>query len=121
MLKPSVEKHPKPTTFKNMHGLTEAGHLSTAHDMSIMGRHLLYDFPEYYNLFSRVTADAGVRKVSHTNRRFLNSYKGADGIKTGYTRAAGFNLTASAERGSERIIVTVFGGKSTTSRNAEVT
>ena len=109
------------TTFKNMHGLTEAGHLSTARDMSIMGRHLLYDFPEYYNLFSRITADAGVRKVSHTNRRFLNSYKGADGIKTGYTRAAGFNLTASAERGNERIIVTVFGGKSTASRNAEVT
>lgn len=108
------------TTFKNMHGLTEAGHLSTAHDMTIMGRHLLYDYPQYYNLFSRITADAGVRKVSHTNRRFLNSYKGADGIKTGYTRAAGFNLTASAERGNERIIVTVFGGKSTTSRNAKV-
>ncbi|KIN65353.1 D-alanyl-D-alanine carboxypeptidase family protein [Sulfitobacter noctilucae] len=108
------------TSFKNMHGLTEAGHLSTAHDMTIMGRHLLYDFPQYYNLFSRIEADAGVRKVSHTNRRFLNSYKGADGIKTGYTRAAGFNLTASAERGNERIIVTVFGGKSTTSRNAKV-
>ena len=108
------------TTFKNMHGLTEAGHLSTAHDMTIMGRHLLYDFPEYYNLFSRKTADAGVRTVSHTNSRFLNAYKGADGIKTGYTRAAGFNLTASAERGNERIIVTVFGGKSTTSRNQQV-
>lgn len=109
------------TRFKNAHGLTEAGHQSTARDMTIMGRHLLYDFPEYYNLFSRITADAGVRKVSHTNRRFLNAYKGADGIKTGYTRAAGFNLTASAERGSKRIIVTVFGGKSTTSRNAKVT
>lgn len=108
------------TTFKNMHGLTEAGHLSTAHDMTLLGRHLLYDFPEYYNLFSRITADAGVRKVSHTNRRFLQSYKGADGIKTGYTRAAGFNLTASAERGNERVIVTVFGGKSTASRNAKV-
>lgn len=108
------------TTFKNMHGLTEAGHMSTARDMSIMGRHLLYDFPQYYNLFSRITADAGVRTVNHTNRRFLNSYRGADGIKTGYTRAAGFNLTASAERGSERIIVTVFGGKSTASRNAKV-
>ena len=108
------------TTFKNAHGLTEAGHQSTARDMTIMGRHLLYDFPQYYNLFSRITADAGVRKVSHTNRRFLNSYKGADGIKTGYTRAAGFNLTASAERGNERVIVTVFGGKSTTSRNAKV-
>ncbi len=109
------------TTFKNMHGLTESGHLSTARDMTIMGRHLLYDYPQYYNLFSRVTADAGVRRVSHTNRRFLGSYKGADGIKTGYTRAAGFNLTASAERGNERIIVTVFGGKSTATRNAKVT
>ncbi|MBD3664698.1 serine hydrolase [Sulfitobacter sp. TSTF-M16] len=108
------------TTFKNMHGLTESGHLSTARDMTLMGRHLLYDYPQYYNLFSRVTANAGVRKVSHTNRRFLGSYKGADGIKTGYTRAAGFNLTASAERGNERIIVTVFGGKSTASRNAKV-
>ena len=108
------------TTFKNMHGLTETGHMSTARDMTIMGRHLLYDYPQYYNLFSRLEADAGVRTVSHTNRRFLNSYRGADGIKTGYTRAAGFNLTASAERGNERIIVTVFGGKSTTSRNAKV-
>ncbi len=108
------------TTYKNAHGLTESGHQSTARDMTIMGRHLLYDYPQYYNLFSRITADAGVRKVSHTNRRFLNAYKGADGIKTGYTRAAGFNLTASAERGNERVIVTVFGGKSTTSRNAKV-
>ncbi|MEH6832494.1 D-alanyl-D-alanine carboxypeptidase family protein [Sulfitobacter sp.] len=108
------------TTFKNAHGLTENGHQSTARDMTTLGRHLLYDYPQYYNLFSRITADAGVRKVSHTNRRFLNSYKGADGIKTGYTRAAGFNLTASAERGNERVIVTVFGGKSTTSRNAKV-
>ena len=108
------------TTFKNMHGLTESGHLSTARDMTTMGRHLLYDYPQYYNLFSRVTADAGVRKVSHTNRRFLANYKGADGIKTGYTRAAGYNLTASAERGRERIIVTVFGGKTTSSRNARV-
>ena len=108
------------TTFKNAHGLTESGHLSTARDMSILGRHVLYDYPEYYNLFGRKTADAGVRTVSHTNRRLLDSYKGADGIKTGYTRAAGFNLVASAERGSERIIATVFGGKSTATRNAQV-
>ncbi|KIN74019.1 D-alanyl-D-alanine carboxypeptidase family protein [Sulfitobacter guttiformis KCTC 32187] len=108
------------TSFKNAHGLTEEGHLSTARDMTVLGRHLLYDYPQYYNLFSRITADAGIRQVSHTNRRFLNEYKGADGIKTGYTRAAGFNLTASAERGNERIIVTVFGGQSTASRNAKV-
>ncbi|SEK29642.1 D-alanyl-D-alanine carboxypeptidase [Roseivivax marinus] len=108
------------TTFKNAHGLTESGHLSTARDMSILGRHVLYDYPEYYNLFSRITADAGVREVYHTNRRLLQSYSGADGIKTGYTNAAGFNLVASAERGGERVIATVFGGKSTASRNAQV-
>ncbi len=108
------------TTFKNAHGLTESGHLSTARDMTILGRHVLYDYPEYYNLFSRITADAGVKRVSHTNRHMLRSYRGADGIKTGYTRAAGFNLTASAERGGVRIIATVFGGNSTASRNAQV-
>lgn len=108
------------TTFKNAHGLTESGHLSTARDMTMMGRRLFYDFPEYYNLFSRLTADAGVSRVAHTNSRFLNSYKGADGIKTGYTRAAGFNLVASAQRGNERIITTVFGGRSTASRNAKI-
>ncbi|WP_245216333.1 D-alanyl-D-alanine carboxypeptidase family protein [Sagittula salina] len=108
------------TTFKNANGLTQSGHLSTARDMSELGRHLIYDFPQYYNLFSRTTADAGVRTVHHTNRRLLQSYRGADGIKTGYTSAAGFNLTASAERGGERIIATVFGGRSTASRNAKV-
>ncbi|WP_035260576.1 D-alanyl-D-alanine carboxypeptidase family protein [Actibacterium mucosum] len=108
------------TTFKNAHGLTESGHLSTARDMTTLGRHLFYDYPDYYNLFSRITTDAGIKSVSSSNRRFLGSYKGADGIKTGYTRAAGFNLVASAERGSERIIATVFGGRSSTSRNAEV-
>ncbi|MCL4138641.1 UNVERIFIED_CONTAM: hypothetical protein GTU68_064988 [Idotea baltica] len=108
------------TTFKNAHGLTESGHLSTARDMTALGRHVIYDYPQYYNLFSRQTADAGVKRVSHTNRRLLQSYKGADGIKTGYTRAAGFNLVASAQRRNERVIATVFGGKSTASRNARV-
>ncbi len=108
------------TTFKNAHGLTERGHLSTARDMTILGRHVIYDYPQYYNLFSRKTADAGVRRITHTNRRLLTSYKGADGIKTGYTRAAGFNLVASAQRGRERVIATVFGGKSGASRNAKV-
>ena len=108
------------TTFKNAHGLTEEGHLSTARDMTIMGRRLFYDYPEYYNLFSRRTTHAGVREVANTNRRLLGAYRGADGIKTGYTRAAGYNLVASAERGQERIIATVFGGRSGASRNARV-
>ncbi len=108
------------TTFRNMHGLTQEGHLSTARDMTILGRHLFYDYPAYYNLFSRITTDAGIAQVANTNRRFLSAYRGADGIKTGYTRAAGFNLTASAERGGVRIIASVFGGASTPARNARM-
>ena len=108
------------TTFKNAHGLTQSGHLSTARDMTLLGRHILYDYPEYYNLFSRKSTDAGVKQVNNTNRRLLAAYRGADGIKTGYTNAAGFNLVASAKRGNERVIATVFGGKSSASRNAKV-
>lgn len=108
------------TTFKNANGLTAEGHLSTARDMNIMGRHLFYDFPQYYHIFSRRTADAGVATVQNTNTRFLDSYEGADGIKTGYTQPAGFNLTASAHRGNKHIIATVFGGTSTANRNAKM-
>ena len=110
----------KNTNFKNAHGLTQRGHYSSARDMSILGRHIIYDYPEYYNLFSRISADVGGKTVQSTNRRFLNAYRGADGIKTGYTSAAGFNLVASARRGKERIIATVFGGRSTATRNKRV-
>ncbi|MDP3341454.1 D-alanyl-D-alanine carboxypeptidase family protein [Frigidibacter sp.] len=110
----------KNTTFKNANGLTRDGHLSTARDMTILGRRLFYDFPQYYNIFSRRSADAGMAQVASTNRRFLDSYEGADGIKTGYTNAAGFNLTASAQRGNKRIIATVMGGKSTAWRNEKM-
>jgi D-alanyl-D-alanine carboxypeptidase len=61
-----------------------------------------------------------MRQVNNTNRRMLQDYEGADGIKTGYTVAAGFNLVASAQRGDTRVIATVFGGKSSASRNARV-
>jgi D-alanyl-D-alanine carboxypeptidase len=108
------------TQFRNAHGLTESGHYSTAHDMAEIGRRLLYDFPQYYNIFGRNSTSAGIATVQNTNRRLLDAYPGADGIKTGYTRAAGFNLVSSAERGGERVIVAVFGGKSSASRNAEV-
>lgn len=108
------------TTFKNANGLTAPGHLSSARDMTTLGRHLFYDFPQYYNIFSRRSSDAGVAKVNSTNRRFLDAYKGADGIKTGYTVAAGFNLTASAERDGKRLIATIFGATSTANRNAEM-
>ena len=108
------------TTFKNAHGLTQSGHLSTARDMTTLGRRLFFDFPDYYNLFSRKSTDAGVRQVANTNRKLLGAYRGADGIKTGYTSAAGFNLVASAKRGQKRVIATVFGGKTSAARNARV-
>jgi D-alanyl-D-alanine carboxypeptidase len=110
----------KNSTFKNANGLPAKGHLSTAHDMSLLGRHLFYDFPQYYNIFSRRTTDAGLATVASTNRKFLDSYDGADGIKTGYTAAAGFNLTASAERNGVRLIGTIMGGTSTPMRNQKM-
>ncbi len=100
------------TTFRNAHGLTASGHMSTARDMAQLSRHLFYDYPQYYNIFGRTSASAGIANVRNTNRRLLNSYRGADGIKTGYTRAAGYNLSASAERGQERVIAVIFGGRS---------
>ena len=108
------------STFRNPHGLTQSGHLSTARDMSVMGRRLFYDYPEYYNLFGRRTTNVGITTVRNTNRRVLDGYRGADGIKTGFTNAAGFNLVASAERDGVRVIATVFGGRSAVTRNRRI-
>lgn len=108
------------TTFKNANGLTRSGHMSTARDMAELGRRVYYDFPQYYNIFSREATSAGLKTVKNTNRRLLDAYRGADGIKTGYTRAAGFNLVSSAQRGDERVIVAVLGARSSAARNAEV-
>jgi D-alanyl-D-alanine carboxypeptidase len=108
------------TTFHNAHGLTQNGHLSTARDMAILSRQLYFDYPQYYNLFSRRVEDAEVAQVRNTNWRFLDGYSGADGIKTGYTRAAGYNLAASAQRGGQHIIVVVFGGRSTIDRHQRI-
>ncbi|HSF95803.1 MAG TPA: D-alanyl-D-alanine carboxypeptidase family protein, partial [Thermohalobaculum sp.] len=107
------------TTFKNASGLTARGHLSTARDMATLGRHLFFDFPQYYNIFSRKSDRAAGKRVWTTNR-LLSSYRGADGIKTGYTNAAGYNLVASAHRGNERVIAALLGGKSSRSRNAKM-
>jgi len=104
------------TTFVNPHGLTADGHLSTARDMTTLGRQLFFDHPDYYNIFSRLSEDAGIARVANTNRLFLGSYRGADGIKTGYTNAAGYNLCAMAERDGVRVIVTVFGAHSSQDR-----
>ncbi len=69
--------------------------------MAILARHLYFDFPEYYNIFGR-TSDYAAGKRIWTTNRLLKSYPGADGLKTGYTRAAGYNLAATAHRGDKR-------------------
>ncbi|MEX0970259.1 MAG: D-alanyl-D-alanine carboxypeptidase [Paracoccaceae bacterium] len=108
------------TTFRNANGLTAQGHLSTAREMTLLGQRLFRDFPQYFNLFSRISTDTEMGTIYNTNRRFLNAYRGADGLKTGYTSAAGYNLTSTAQRGQERIIATYLGGTSVNQRNEEM-
>jgi D-alanyl-D-alanine carboxypeptidase len=79
----------------------------------------MFDFPQYYNLFGRQQTEAFGRRINNTNR-LLGSYRGTDGIKTGYTRAAGFNLVSSAQQGQRRVIVALLGGRTAASRNAQV-
>ena len=107
----------KNTNFRNAHGLTSPNHLSTPKDMAILARRLILDFPEYYNLFGRISVTTLGRKLYNTNRKFLGNYTGADGIKTGFTSSAGFNLAASAMRKNVRLIGIIFGGGSVALRN----
>lgn len=109
----------KNTRFLNPHGLTQRGHYSTARDMAILARHLFHDFPEHYHIFARKRSQAAGKRIYSTNR-LLSSYSGADGIKTGYTRAAGYNLVASAHRGKKRIVAVAFGQPSSRVRNRRV-
>ena len=107
------------TTFKNASGLPNRRQLSTARDMSILARALLKRFPKEYREFSRRSWKWRGRNYRNHNR-LLASYAGLDGIKTGYIRASGYNLVASAERGNRRLIAVVFGGKSAKRRNRHI-
>ena len=108
------------TRFKNAHGLTEIGHYSTAKDMLILARRLMLDFPEYFNIFSRLETSASGKIIRNTNYKFLRQYKGASGIKTGYTNAAGHNLAASAKRGEKQLIGIIIGSSSSSKRAKKV-
>lgn len=105
------------TTFRNASGLPNRGQMSTARDMATLARALLRDFPVRYRYFSAAKFDYGGITYRNHNK-LLKTYAGVDGIKTGYIRASGFNLVASATRGGRRIIGVVFGGDSPNSRNA---
>ncbi|MFK7865887.1 MAG: D-alanyl-D-alanine carboxypeptidase [Alphaproteobacteria bacterium] len=98
------------TSFKNASGLPNRGQLSTAKDMGVLGIRIQQDFPQYYHYFSNKSFDfAGKKYKNHNN--LLGNYQGADGIKTGYTRASGFNLVASVKRNRQHVIGVVLGGK----------
>lgn len=106
----------KHTTFRNASGLPARGQWSTARDMGALARALLRDFPNHYRYFSvREFEFEGRAHRNHNN--LLGSYDGIDGIKTGYIRASGFNLVASAVREGRRLIGIVFGGRSARSRD----
>ena len=104
------------TTFRNASGLPHRGQLSTAKDMAVLALRLLKDFPQYYQYFS--TQSFSYDGTVHKNHNaLLKTYKGTDGIKTGYIRASGFNLVASVERDGKRLIGVVFGGRTSGARD----
>ncbi|MEO1249910.1 MAG: serine hydrolase [Pseudomonadota bacterium] len=104
------------TTFRNAHGLPNREQKSTARDMAKLGQALIRDFPQYYHYFSTQRwTFRGTTYRSHN--KLMAKYPGMDGLKTGYIRAAGYNLVASAKRGELRLIGVVFGGRSSARRN----
>jgi len=108
------------TTFRNASGLPHRGQLSTARDMAKLARALLTHHAKYYGYFSTKHFKYKGRNYKNHNK-LLTSYEGVDGIKTGYIRASGFNLVASAKRGNQRLIGVVLGGNSPNHRNKRMT
>ena len=109
------------STFKNPHGLTEKGHLTTARDIATIMQALDNVFADFMHIFTRVNTKLSTRRnIQHSGHRLIKDYKEATAVKTGYTRAAGFSGAMIAEKRSDRIIVVVFGGKSTKTRNAQM-
>ena len=99
----------KNTTYLNANGLPNPDQHTTARDQAILAIALLRDFPEYYHYFAAERFSyRGVQYAGHN--RVLNKLNGADGIKTGYIRAAGFNLVSSAEQNGRRLVGVVLGG-----------
>lgn len=107
------------TRFTNASGWHDPKQVSSARDMAILARYVIYRYPQHYHYFS--TKNFTFQGKSYRNHnRLMNEYAGMDGLKTGYVGASGFNLVASAKRGNKRLIGVVFGGRSTASRNAHM-
>jgi len=99
------------TTFRNASGLPDEGQVTTARDLAVLARHLVQDFPLYYWYFSVPSFSFQGRTVLN-HQRMLQTYPGADGLKTGYIGASGFNVVTSALRSDTRLIGVVLGAGS---------
>jgi D-alanyl-D-alanine carboxypeptidase len=107
------------TTFTNASGLPDPDQWTTARDLAILARHIVADFPGFYPYFS--TRSFNFRgRVIYNHDRMLQSYPGADGMKTGYIEASGHNLVTSAVHGGVRLIGVVLGASSNPERDAHM-
>jgi len=110
------------TEFKNVTGMTETGHKSSARDLSVIAANLIRDFPEYYAYYSQ--REFTYNKIRQHNRNLLLTRDASvDGMKTGYTSAAGYCLIASSQRdypnGKRRLLSIVMGAASKEARASE--
>jgi D-alanyl-D-alanine carboxypeptidase len=103
--------------FVNPNGLADPSHVSSARDMAVLGRALLLAFPQYADLYNIGALKLG-EQIIPTHNGLIGRYPGADGMKTGFTCPAGFNLVASATRGGRKVIVVVMGDTSARVRTA---
>jgi D-alanyl-D-alanine carboxypeptidase len=107
------------TTYRNPNGLPNTAQMTTARDQARLGMALREHFPQYYGYFSTHSFQFGKRVIANHNH-LLGSVRGVDGIKTGYTRAAGFNLVTSAQADGHSIVGVVLGGASTPARDNQM-
>src|SRR5690606_18713183 len=107
------------TTYRNAHGLPNTAQMTTARDQARLGIALRQHFPQYYGYFSTRSFQFGKQTIGNHNR-LLGNVAGVDGIKTGYTRAAGSNLVTSAVLDGRSIVAVVVGGKSSAARDAQM-
>jgi len=105
------------TTFKNASGLTAKGQVTTARDMATLGLRLADDHPKLFRYFKTRYFKHGKKRYKNHNSLLFN-YKGTEGIKTGYTRASGFNLVTSVRQNKRHVIAVVLGGKTGRKRDA---
>ena len=105
------------TVYRNASGLPDDDQVTTARDQSTLGRAIQDRFPRYYRYFSTLAFNYHGHSISNHNH-LLGTVEGVDGIKTGYTRASGFNLVTSMRRGNRHLVGVVMGGRSGGSRDA---